>query len=46
MKNLFRLVFISSAIYCLIQFPLFSWANDEVKVKPRGVVYNADLELI
>ena len=36
MNNLFRLVFISSAIYCLIQFPLFSWANDVVKVKPRG----------
>lgn len=36
MRNLCRLVLICSAIYGLVQFPLFSWATNAVKVKPRG----------
>ena len=36
MRNLCRLVLICSAIYFLVQFPLFSWANSAVKVKPRA----------
>ena len=53
MKNLFRLVFISLAIFCLVQFPLFSWAKDTVKLKPlnkttkiKGVTKSAKPDVV